>query len=230
MTDTAISGLTAAGILTGTELVAIVQGGATKRTTASAIGALSGPVTQVAGRTGVITLSIADVAGAAPLASPIFTGGVTLGSWATAGRPASPTAGMVGYNTDLGRHDFFGAAGWTQHVRLGGDTFTGRVAVAPVVLTDAATTTLDGALGNFATWTMGGNRTLAVSNLVAGATYMVEIKQDATGSRTITWPASFRWPGATPGVLSTAPNSVDVLTFASFDGSTVRAVLNKGFA
>lgn len=38
------------------------------------------PVSSVAGRTGAITLSVADVSGAAPLASPIFTGLVTIPS------------------------------------------------------------------------------------------------------------------------------------------------------
>jgi hypothetical protein len=38
----------------------------------------SAPVTSVAGRTGAITLAVADVSGAAPLASPTFTGTVTI--------------------------------------------------------------------------------------------------------------------------------------------------------
>lgn len=42
MANTKISELTAAGALAGTETVPVVQGGATKRTTASAIAALSG--------------------------------------------------------------------------------------------------------------------------------------------------------------------------------------------
>ncbi|AEQ21002.1 structural protein [Rhodococcus phage E3] len=38
------------------------------------------PVASVAGRTGAVTLSVADVSGAAPLASPVFTGLVTITS------------------------------------------------------------------------------------------------------------------------------------------------------
>lgn len=38
----------------------------------------SAPVTSVAGRTGAVTLAVADVSGAAPLASPTFTGTVTI--------------------------------------------------------------------------------------------------------------------------------------------------------
>jgi hypothetical protein len=62
------------------------------------------PVTSVAGRTGAITLAVADVSGAAPLASPTFTGTVTiptgasiagfapLASPALTGTPTAPTA------------------------------------------------------------------------------------------------------------------------------------------
>jgi hypothetical protein len=117
-----------------------------------------------------------------------------------------------------------------QLAQLAGPTFTGRVAVTPATLTDAATTTLNGAAGNYFTWTMGGSRTLALSGIVAGTTYLVEIKQDATGSRVVTWPSGFTWSGGTVGVLSTAANAIDLLTFATLDGSTFRAVLTKGFA
>ena len=47
-----------------------------------------GAVYSVAGRTGAITLAVADVSGAAPLASPIFTG-----------NPQAPTPGSTTDNT-----------------------------------------------------------------------------------------------------------------------------------
>lgn len=50
-------------------------------------GSLTANVTTVAGRTGAVTLAVADVSGAAPLASPTFTG-----------TPAAPTA-TAGTNT-----------------------------------------------------------------------------------------------------------------------------------
>ena len=48
------------------------------------------PVTSVAGRTGAVTLGVADVSGAAPLASPTFTG-----------VPAAPTAATVTNSTQI---------------------------------------------------------------------------------------------------------------------------------
>jgi hypothetical protein len=69
------------------------------------------------------------------------------------------------------------------------------------------------------------------SNPGDGQTIRWFITQDATGNRTIVWPTSFKWPAATPGVLSTAANSVDLLT-ATYVASTSSwyATLTKNFA
>jgi hypothetical protein len=58
------------------------------------------------------------------------------------------------------------------------------------------------------------------SNLKDGQTLNWFITQDATGSRTMAWPATFKWPGASAGVLSTGPNDVDLLvaTYMSATG------------
>lgn len=85
-------------------------------------------VTSVAGRTGAVTLGVADVVGSAPLAAPTFTGSITLPNWTTANRPSPASAGMVGWNTDLLRYDHCVASGttgtWAQFTRLNGDTMT----------------------------------------------------------------------------------------------------------
>ena len=67
---------------------------------------------------------------------------------------------------------------------------------------------------NVFTVTLTANVTVAptLSNASSGQTINWFITQDSTGSRTMTWPTSFKWPGGTAGVLSTAANSVDLLT------------------
>jgi hypothetical protein len=81
---------------------------------------------------------------------------------------------------------------------------------------------LDCALSNVFTVTMSGNVTTAptFSNLKDGQTINWFITQDATGTRTMTWPATFKWPGASAGVLSTGANDVDLLvaTYMSATG------------
>lgn len=97
-------------------------------------------------------------------------------------------------------------------------------------LTDAATIAWDMSLGEVATVTLGGNRTLgAPTNLVDGGTYILRVIQDGTGTRTLAYNAVFKWPAATAPVLTTTAAAVDVLTFVS-DGTNLYGVAQKGFA
>lgn len=96
-----------------------------------------------------------------------------------------------------------------------GQQFTGWIATTPVAVAFSATAmALNCALANVFSTTFTANVTVAptLSNLKDGQTLQWFITQDGTGSRTMTWPASFKWPGGTPGVLSTGVNAVDMLT------------------
>lgn len=107
-----------------------------------------------------------------------------------------------------------GAAVFATAPTIAGATFTGNAQTTPVVVTFSATAMeIDCALSNVFTIAMTANVTTAMtfSNLKDGQTINVFITQDATGSRTMTWPASFKWPGASAGVLSTGANDVDLL-------------------
>lgn len=77
--------------------------------------------------------------------------------------------------------------------------------------------------------TLGGNRTLAnPTNQKAGGTYIMIVKQDATGTRTLAYGNNYKWPGGTAPTLSTAANSVDILTFIS-DGTNMHGVPSLDF-
>ena len=71
----------------------------------------------------------------------------------------------------------------------------------------------------------------SVSNAADGQTINWFITQDATGSRTMAWPASFRWAGGVVQSLSTGANSVDLLV-ATYRSSTSSwyASLSKAFS
>ena len=95
-----------------------------------------------------------------------------------------------------------------------GAQFTGWVATTPTAVAFSATAmAVNCALSNVFTTTFTANVTAAptFSNLKDGQTINWFITQDATGSRTMTWPSSFKWPGGVAGVLSTGANSVDLL-------------------
>ena len=107
-----------------------------------------------------------------------------------------------------------GAAVFATAPTIAGATFTGNAQTTPVAVTFSATAmVIDCALSNVYTIAMTANVTTAMtfSNLKDGQTINVFLTQDATGSRTMTWPASFKWPGASAGVLSTGANDVDLL-------------------
>jgi hypothetical protein len=88
-------------------------------------------------------------------------------------------------------------------------------------LADAATIATDCSLGNVFTVTLAGNRTLgAPANLQAGATYIWRFKQDATGTRTLAYNPVFKFPGGSAPVLTTAANTLDVMSGVS-DGTSI---------
>lgn len=73
-------------------------------------------------------------------------------------------------------------------------------------LTDAVTIATDASLGNVFDVTLAGNRTMgSPTNPTDGQRCLWRLKQDATGSRTVTWAAAFDWgTGGVPTLTTTA--------------------------
>ena len=80
--------------------------------------------------------------------------------------------------------------------------------------------TLDWNSGNQQLVTLTGNVTLTLSNPIAGCAYRVFLTQDATGGRTVTWPAAVKW-----GSLASAPTVI-----ATAAAQTVCAFFYSGAA
>jgi hypothetical protein len=100
-------------------------------------------------------------------------------------------------------------------------------------LTDGATVTWDYATqGTEAKVTLAGNRTLSITNLPAGkVVYLtLEVIQDATGSRTLTLPASTKVIGGGAGAvtLTTTGSATDIITFR-WNGTTLFANLGTNY-
>lgn len=69
--------------------------------------------------------------------------------------------------------------------------------------------------------TLTDNATFTISNPPTnGGAFTLFLEQDATGSRTVTWPASIIWPGGTAPTLTGTANSIDVIVFVTNDGGT----------
>ena len=83
----------------------------------------------------------------------------------------------------------------------------------PSTATDWATVTFDLATNNKHQVTIAGNRTLALSNTTNIPAFMINIKQDATGSRTVTWFSGITWAGGSAPTLTTTANKTDSFGF-----------------
>jgi hypothetical protein len=83
---------------------------------------------------------------------------------------------------------------------------------------DSTTITFDLNESNFHTVTLGGNRTLALSNPTVGQKFAIRLQQDVTGNRTVTWFSTIRWPDNTVPTLSSTGNKADLFGFVCTSG------------
>lgn len=78
------------------------------------------------------------------------------------------------------------------------------------------------ATGNVFAITLTGTVSPVFSGATAGKACSISlyIKQDGTGNRSVTWPASVKWSGGIKPVLSTVANALDIVVVESLDGGT----------
>jgi len=124
-----------------------------------------------------------------------------------------PESAVVNLVTDLAAKAPLAAPALTGTTTAVNATLSGRLLITPDALTDAATIVVDASLGNDFTVTLGGNRILGnPSNPVNGQRILFAIRQDATGSRTISLDTAYRLgTDITAVTLSTAANKTDYL-------------------
>ncbi len=121
-----------------------------------------------------------------------------------------------GSSTDNGIPRFDGTGGKTLQAATGASIDDDGVATfkstkgTEVNLSDGATITWDWRDGSFANVTLGGNRTLAITNPATPKAAIIRVKQDGTGARSLTWPATVKWPGGVTPTLTTTVGRSDV--------------------
>jgi hypothetical protein len=86
----------------------------------------------------------------------------------------------------------------------------------------SGSTTVNLANGNVQKVTLSVSTTLALTGSTASTACSLSLYlvQDATGSRTVSWPASVKWPSAIAPTLSTGANKVDLVVLETLDGGT----------
>jgi hypothetical protein len=86
----------------------------------------------------------------------------------------------------------------------------------PSSINSTSTTTLDLSTGNVLQVVLTGSTTLAFTNPKIG-TYIIKIKQDATGNWALNFP-TIKWSDAAVPTITTTPNAVDLITII-YDGT-----------
>ena len=86
----------------------------------------------------------------------------------------------------------------------------------PTAINSTTTTTLDLSTGNLLELVLTGPTTLTFSNPKIG-TYIIKVKQDGTGGRTLTFPI-MKWSDAAVPTITTAANAIDLITLI-YDGT-----------
>ena len=98
----------------------------------------------------------------------------------------------------------------------------GRNSSPWITVSEQPVTTIDAALGNHQRLTLTGNRAIAApTNPVDGMPLVLQVKQDATGGRTLTWDSVFVFENGLPPTLASGANGVDLFIMI-YDSSTTR--------
>ncbi len=85
-----------------------------------------------------------------------------------------------------------------------------------------STETFDAVTALWHSATLNANCTFTFTGATSGvvAEMILELLQDGTGSRIVTWPGSVVWPGGSAPTLTTTAGATDILLFESRDGGT----------
>jgi cytoskeletal protein CcmA (bactofilin family) len=109
----------------------------------------------------------------------------------------------------------------------GNNTFSGSVngRVIPLVIT-SNTASMDCSTGNFFTLTLvsGSITRIESSNILPGETLTLRVKQPSVGFGNIQFQNTFKFPQFAPVSVTFVPNAVDIITFVTFDTSSINGV------
>jgi hypothetical protein len=97
----------------------------------------------------------------------------------------------------------------------------------PAAITSTATTTIDLSTGNIQQINLVANITTLTLNNATPGKYYFQFTQDATGGRTVAWPANFKWAGGTAPTLSAA-NKTDYIE-CLYNGTNFLAIASLNY-
>lgn len=97
-------------------------------------------------------------------------------------------------------------------------TFTAGYTEGAIAANTGAAYTIDLANGSLQILTLTANATFTFPAPTLGKSFTLFLLQDATGSRTVTWPGTVKWPGSTAPTVTAAAAKGDKYVFTG-DGT-----------
>ena len=186
---------------------------------------------------GTTTVANSTALGTGILASSLTSVG-TLSSLTLGGAASGITTLAAGNTTITGfinvstTSTFTGVTTHAANVAMANNVLSNPkfISYKEVVVSNTITTTthtIDLSLSNVFDLTLANAAiTLTFSNPPASGnaySFTLYCKQDATGSRVITWPATVKYPNASTPTMSTGANKIDIFSFFTLDGGTIYA-------
>jgi hypothetical protein len=163
-------------------------------------------VNSVAGRTGNVVLSITDIANAAPLASPIFTGIVQ------APTPTVGNSSNVVATTAFVSNAIAGVSGASSYIPT--TTISSSGASQTLTYPSSGSICIDITLTANCTLTLAGGTTGQYQTIT------LILRQDSTAGRVPTLPSGVRWPNSTAPTPNSTAGKIDVFFLSTPDGGT----------
>lgn len=199
--------------------------------------AIASGVTSFNTRTGAVTLSSTDVTtalGFTPYNATNPSGYITssasiTGSAATLTTARTLTIGSTGktFNgsanvswslAEIGAGDVTLTGTQTlTNKTIDSGVYTGYTETTVVANTSTAYT-INLANGTLLNLTLTGNCTFTFPTPTAGKSFILLLRQDSTGSRSVTWPTTVKWPASSAPILTSTFNKVDKFIFTA-DGT-----------
>tara|TARA_R110000868_G_scaffold25254_1_gene98548 strand:- start:135 stop:980 length:846 start_codon:yes stop_codon:yes gene_type:complete len=164
--------------------------------------------------------------------------GVWNGSEITVPYGGTGVATLTGIVKGNGQSAFSAATAGTDYVTpTGTETLTNKTLTNPTVtnyvetpFTANSSTAITLALtnGTVQIITLTGNATITMPTAVSGKSFLLMLKQDGTGSRTVTW-STVKWPGGTAPTITATASKQDIYSFFSDGTNWYGATISQNY-
>jgi hypothetical protein len=164
--------------------------------------------------------------------------GVWNGSEITVPYGGTGVATLTGIVKGNGQSAFSAATAGTDYVTpTGTETLTNKTLTNPTVtnyvetpFTANSSTAITLALtnGTVQIITLTGNATITMPTAVSGKSFLLMLKQDGTGSRTVTW-STVKWSGGTAPTITATASRLDIYSFFSDGTNWYGVTVNQNY-